>query len=633
MWLTNIARSIEKVIYPVTRLSNRAAQGVLSIMMTMVAVDVFLRNIVNAPIFGSYELTEFSLLCLVFLSIAFTQVEKAHIRVDFILIKLSDKMRAIVEALYYFMSLICFSLIAWQSFITGMEALRGEEISGLLEIPLYPFYWLAAFGTGLLCLVYLVNLIDALVAALKILKKNAWAYFTGAAIIFLFIASIPWWPNVLPWTLSPGQMGILGVVLMMVLIFTGMPISSALGGIGFLGFAYLGGIEGSLGIMGTYPYITASSYTMSAIPLFVLMGMFCFHSELSSDIYGTFRHWIGRLPGGLAMATVGGCAGFAAVSGSSLASTATMGTVALPEMKKYNYDDGLACGCIAAGASIGILIPPSIPFIIYAMLTEESVGKLFFAGIIPGILEAIFYMLVIYMMCRFNPTLAPLAPRSSMKEKIISLKGTWGILILFIIVIGGIYAGIFTPSEAAGIGAAGALLLGLVRGRLDWKKISASISASCRTTGMLFIMIVGGDIFAQLLTTSNIPFEIANFVAGLQVPAIMALILILLVYVVLGFFMPIFLIIILTVPIFLPVIIDLGYSPIWVGVLIVMVGEMGAISPPFGMNAFIIQGVAKTVPLTTIYRGVMPFVCTDVFRVALVVIFPSLAMYLPSLLK
>ena len=333
------------------------------------------------------------------------------------------------------------------------------------------------------------------------------------------------------------------------------------------------------------------------------------------------------------MATLGGCAGFAAVSGSSLASVATMGTEALPEMKKYNYDDGLATGCIAAGASIGILIPPSIPFVIYAQLTEESVGKLFFAGIIPGILEALLYMLVIYMMCRFNPALGPKAPRASLKEKIISLKGTWGILVLFIIVIGGIYFGIFTPSEAAGIGASGALLLGLVRGRLNWQKISASISATSVTTSMLFLMIIGGDIFSVLLTTSNIPFEIADFVSGLQVPPIFALVLILLVYGLLGFFMPIFLIIILTVPIFLPVVMSLGYSPIWVGVLIVMMGEMGAISPPFGMNAFIIQGVAKTIPLTTIYRGVMPFVFTDIFRVAIVVIFPGLAMYLPALLR
>lgn len=310
-----------------------------------------------------------------------------------------------------------------------------------------------------------------------------------------------------------------------------------------------------------------------------------------------------------------------------------MGTVALPEMKKYNYDDGLATGCIAAGASIGILIPPSIPFIVYAMLTEESVGMLFFAGIIPGILEAIFYVLVIYIICKFKPDLGPVGPRTTWKEKFIAVKGTIGILILFIIVIGGIYMGIFTPSEAAGIGATGALVIGLARKRLNWEKIRASISGTCEMTAMLFLMIIGGDIFSVLLTTSNIPFVMADFVTSLQVPPIVALILILLVYATLGFFMPIFLIIILTVPIFLPVIVSLGYSPIWVGVLIVMMCEMGAISPPFGINAFILKGVAKNVQLPTIYRGVIPFVCTDVVRVALVVIFPQLAMYLPSLLK
>jgi tripartite ATP-independent transporter DctM subunit len=363
------------------------------------------------------------------------------------------------------------------------------------------------------------------------------------------------------------------------------------------------------------------------------MGLLCFHAELSKDVYTTVRNWVGRLPGGLAMSTVGGCAGFAAVSGSSMATAVTMGTLALPEMRRYKYDDGLACGCVAAGGSIGILIPPSIAFIIYAGLTEESIGKLFIAGIIPGLMEAVFYMITIYILCKIKPELGPPGPSSTLKEKILSLKDTWGILVLFFLVMGGIYGGIFTPTEAAGVGAFGALLLGFIKKKLNRQKILTALADASKNTAMLLLMLVGADIFSYFLTMTQIPFMLSDFVVALPVPKYVMVWAILFVYIILGCIMPIIPAIILTIPIFFPVVTGLGYDPIWFGVIVVTMAEMGQITPPVGINVFALSGVAKDVPLGTIFKGIFPFLVADLVRVALVFAFPWLALFLPSLMS
>ena len=293
---------------------------------------------------------------------------------------------------------------------------------------------------------------------------------------------MPVWLEWLPWDISRPAMGIIGVSLLILLLFSSMPIGPVMALIGFLGFAYLVNLNASLSILSSSPYRSASEHALTTIPLFMLMGLLCFHAELSKDIYRTLRNWMGRLPGGLAMSTVGGCAGFAAVSGSSLATAVTMGTIALPEMRRYKYADSMACGAIAAGGSIGILIPPSIAFIIYASLTEESIGRLFIAGVIPGLMEALFYILTIYILCKIKPEMGPPGPSSTFREKIVSLKDTWGIIVLFVLVIGGIYGGIFTPTEAAGVGAFGALLLGFIKRKMDRKKILDSLAEASRNT-------------------------------------------------------------------------------------------------------------------------------------------------------
>jgi tripartite ATP-independent transporter DctM subunit len=343
--------------------------------------------------------------------------------------------------------------------------------------------------------------------------------------------------------------------------------------------------------------------------------------------------WLGFLPGGLAMATVGSCAGFAAVCGSAPATVATMGTVALPEMRRYKYDPRLATGCIAAGGSIGSMIPPSVALIIYAILTEQSIGKLFLAGFLPGVLEAFFYMITIYILCKRNPLMGPKGERVSFRQRILSLKGTWGVLALFILVIGGIYAGIFTPTEAAGIGAFGALLYALGKRQLSWKKFTDSLVETGKTTAIAFLILIGAVIFGYFLAVTRLPFELGSFVSELDVNRYVILGVIMLTYLFLGAVMSGLAVIMLIVPIFFPVIVALGFDPIWFGIITVRMMEIGQITPPVGINVFIMKGVAKDVPISVIYRGIAPFLIADILHVVLLVVFPQIALFLPGLIK
>ncbi len=433
--------------------------------------------------------------------------------------------------------------------------------------------------------------------------------------------------------MTPLTVGIIGVCVLLVLLFSRMPIGFVMGLVGFIGFAYLTSFGGGLGVLRTVVYSTFADYNLSVIPLFILMGSFCFFAGLSKDLYDTVHSWLGQLRGGLAMATVGACAGFAAISGSSLATAATMGTVALPEMKRYKYDDRLATGAVAAGGTIGILIPPSVILILYGIITEQSIGKLFLAGFIPGILEAFFYMVTIYILCKSNPLMGPPGPKTSFTGKITSLKNTWIVLALFVLVIGGIYLGVFSPTEAAGVGAFGAFIFGLARRRLGWQAFKNSLADTGKTTAMIFVIILGAMILGYFLAVSRIPFVLADSVAALEVNRYVILVLILLVYLFLGCVMDSMAIMLLVTPIFFPLAMSLGFNPIWFGILITRVTEIGLITPPVGLNVYIIRGVAKDVPMQTIFRGIVPFLIADICEVALLIALPQLSLFLPGFMK
>ncbi len=431
--------------------------------------------------------------------------------------------------------------------------------------------------------------------------------------------------------MSPIVVGCIGIFVLIILIFSRMHIGISMGLVGFVGFAYIVGLDPALGVLRTVPYSTLSSQNLSVIPLFILMGAFAFTAGISEDLYRTVHKWLGHFRGGLAMATVAACACFAAISGSSLATAATLGKVAMPEMKKYKYDTALATGSIAAGGSIGILIPPSVILIIYGIITEQSIGKLFLAGFIPGLLEALFYIITIMIITRFNPLLGPPGPRSTMNERMMSLFKVWEVVVLFVVVIGGIYIGVFTPTEAAGVGAFGTFCFTIFRKKLTWETFKSSILQTSKTTGMLFLVVMGAMILGYFFSVSRLPFELATWVGGLEVNRYVVLVLILVAVGLLGCLMDSMAIVLLTVPVFYPMVQNLGFDPIWFGILVVRVTEMGLITPPVGLNVYIIQGITGE-PMGTIFKGVIPFLIADICEIILLIAIPQITLFLPSLM-
>lgn len=422
--------------------------------------------------------------------------------------------------------------------------------------------------------------------------------------------------------------GIIGVAILLVLMFLKVRLGTAMILVGFLGYAYLAGLDTALLMIGMEPHVQTAYYPLTAVPLFILMGTIVAVSGISQDLYNAARKWIGHIRGGLAIATVGACGLFAAICGDSIATAVTMGKVAYPEMKRFGYDDRLSSACVVAGGTIGILIPPSLGFILYGILTEESVGKLFIAGIIPGILEAVFYIITIYILCRLNPKLAPpIGERINFREKVVGLKVVWPMIIIFLLVIVGIYAGIFTPTEAGAVGAFGAIIVALVLRRFGRNELRKAATETAGSTTMILYVLIGAFVFMRFITLTDLPVAISEFVVGLQVPKLVILLGIVCVYIILGCFLDVLIVIILTVPIIYPTIVGLGYDPIWWGVIMVRVMEIGMITPPFGINLFVLTK-AIDLPIVIAYRGVAPFVIADFFHVALLIAFPQISLFL-----
>jgi tripartite ATP-independent transporter DctM subunit len=431
---------------------------------------------------------------------------------------------------------------------------------------------------------------------------------------------------------SLATIGVIGIILFFVLIFMGMPIGIVMAVLGFGGICFIRGTDAGLTAIATIPFAQASKYILCAVPLFILMGYLAGKTKLSQDAFDTANKWIGHLPGGLAISTVVACAVFGAVCGDAIAAAATMSTVALPEMRRYKYSDRLSLGCIVAGGNLSFLIPPSLAFIIYAVLTEESIGKLFTAGILPGILMTALFAITIFIQCRLNPSLVAPAPRSSWKERLVSLKLVVGFAALILLVLGGIYGGIFTPTEAGAAGVFGAAVLGLINRRLTWQGISDSFRGTASMTGRIFVLIIGAMIFSRFLTATEIPLLLANSIAHLALPPYVVLAIILVVYIVIGFVVDVMSIIMIVAPMLHPLLVGIGFDPYLIGVLTVITVIMGGISPPFGIVVFAIGGVVKEVPLFTIFRGALPFLGAMFVCLVLVVAFPQIALLLPRLM-
>ena len=432
--------------------------------------------------------------------------------------------------------------------------------------------------------------------------------------------------------MSPETIGLIGVLVMLLLLGTGMWIGLAMGLVGFLGVYAIRGIEPALNMAGAIPYENIAFYTLSVMPMFVLMGLVISHAGIGSDLYYSAHKLIGQFKGGLASATVVACAFLSAISGTAWTGIIVFSKTAMPEMRKYGYDDGLSTATISCSASMDILIPPSIAFVMYGILTEQSIGKLYVAGIIPGIIQAIFYMATIYIVCRINPEKGPAGPKTSLKDKIFSLKNAWATITLFIVIIGGIYAGIFTPTEAGAIGAFGAIVIAALSRQLTMKRLINSLTDTAIMTGMILLMLIGTFMFMHFMALSRLPFAVSDWVVGMHVPRIAVMIAIVLMYLVLGGPLPELPLVMLTIPIIYPLVVALGFDPIWYGVIIVRMLAVGSISPPVGQNIFLISGLTG-VPLSTVYRGVVPFLIADVLNIALLLAFPILSLYLVGMMR
>lgn len=430
--------------------------------------------------------------------------------------------------------------------------------------------------------------------------------------------------------LSTDFIAVAGFVTLFALMLLRVPVGMAMGLVGVCGYALIAGGGPALKLIGQTSMRTVTDYTFGVIPMFMLMGAFVSVSGVSRELFRAANATVGHLRGGLGVATVMACGGFAAICGSSVATAATFSTVAYPEMRRYGYPQSFSAGVIAAGGTLGAMLPPSTVLAVYAVITQQDIGKLFMAGVLPGLLAMSMYVLTILVIVTVKPDLLPAGQPKPWSERLAALKDVWPSLVLFAFVIGGLYGGVFTPTEAGGMGAGGAFILGVLRRKLDRRGIRTALLQATRTAAAVFTVLIGALLFGYFLTITQTPQKLTAFLTGMGLNRYTVLALIMVMYLILGCLMDAMAMIILTVPIIFPVIMQLGFDPIWFGVIIVMTVELGLIHPPVGMNVFVIKSVVQEVSFTTIFKGVIPFVITDIIRLVILIAFPVIALWLPS---
>lgn len=615
----------------VERWFNMLSAGIITFMMLLTTVDVVLRYLFNSPLPGVYTLCEMLMIGAVYPAIAYVQQARGHVRVDMLIDRLKGIPRYTFEMSTLFMALIAFIILGWESGKSAWEAwVTGDHDMGLIEYPYWPAKTIMVIGIVLLCL----RLITDIKKYFVDIKSDTRLWMLPVAISLLpFLAITLILGLVTPGQLDPITTGWIMLAAMIAVLFIGLPISFGLILVGIVGCWVLTGPTKTLTILAIIPYDKISTYTLSVVPLFILMGHLAYQAGFATSMYNTAQKWIGHLPGSMAQATVLGGAAFGAACGSGLASCATLGKICIPVMRQYGIDPRLALGSVAAVGGLAQMIPPSIMMVIYAMITDQSAGKLLIAGIVPGLVAAACFMVLIYVRVKLNPKLAPQFLKNvTWKERITSLKDSWGIAMLAIIVMGGIYSGIFTPTEAGAMGAAGALFLGLLTRRLKLKNFLEAITESTQTTAMIFLIIATAMVFAYFLGVTRIPAQISDFILGLQVPRLVILLGVLIMNIIAGMFVDMLAFTFLTLPIIFPAMMALGYNPLWYGVITVFMFELALITPPFGLNLFILRGMVPGITMGDVIRGSFPFMLMDLVILAIYVAFPQLSTWLPSMM-
>ncbi len=619
-----IANSLDQILLPLGKWMFLISLAAVGFMSLPIMLDVLNRFFIGASITGVVELEEFLMVVIVFLSLGYVQRQEGHIHIDLLTCKLPGWAARCLNTFNLTAATVFFFIMCWRTGITMLK--KSSEYSPMLSIPMWFGLGLAVLGVAILALFLLQQLIRSIAANLN---DHVVMGLILAIVAAVLLVTMPNWLKALDLGVSRFEYGLYGMVFLMVLLLAGMPIGFAMGMVGYIGLGVLGfNMIPALNMLGIAPYTTSASFILAVAPLFILMGLMASEAGISQELFETAQKWLGRLPGGLAMASVAGCSGFAAVCGDSMATAVTMGSVALPEMKRAKYKPGLACGSLAAGGTLGILIPPSVGFIFYALVTEQSVGKLFIAGIIPGLLLAVMFIFAIWLIAVRNPENAPRGQKASLKDKMLSLKGVIGMLALFVVILGGILGGFFSPTEGGAIGVVGALIIALVRRKLTFRGILHSCERTVYITSKLLMILIGVGILGFFMAASRLPFELANVVteSGLNKYVILAGVMGL--YILLGCLMNVIPMILLTLPAIFPSITALGFDPIWFGVLTVIIMEMGQITPPIGVNVFALSSVAEGVSMGTIFAGILPFFICMIVLLALIIAFPPLATWL-----
>ncbi|MBC6407815.1 MAG: TRAP transporter large permease subunit [Rhodobacteraceae bacterium] len=629
-----LERALHSLLAPVARYLCYAAAIVTLLMSIFMVVDLVSRLIFNNPLSGMIELQTFMLVFMAFFSIAYTMLKNQHVAVDLITSVLSAPVNSFLQSVFSIWGIFLFGSMSWLSASRGIGAFENEEFSDIIQMPYWILYSVASVGTFLLALAILASLLTHLSGLLQHHKGGSKFAVVVAGIAVAGIAGI-YSAEILKLIfgdLSSTTVGILYTLFLMVVLLLGFPVGFAMAFAGLTGLMLIIGQEVAFNVSKINTYDSVAHYFFTVIPFFLLMGFLILHAGIGAKLYNAGIKVFGRLPGGLAIGTVAGCGGFAAICGESVAAAATMGSVSIPEMKKYDYDDSLATGSVAAGGTLGILIPPSIGFVIYGIITEQSIGKMFMAGIIPGIILTTGFCLAVYVQCILYPKLGPKSEKFTPQQIAKSIFDVWPVAALFAAVIGGIYSGIMTPTEAGGVGASGALLIALFAQGFNRQKLFSALLDATTTSAMIFTILIGVGLLGYFVTLTDIPREFANFLGSMDVSRYVIFVLILLLYLVLGMVMNIIPMMMLTLPILFPTVVGLGFDPIWFGVIMVIMMEMGQITPPIGINAFVIHGVAKkyNVRMATIYRGIIPFVIVEVLVIILLTIFPEITLWLPN---
>jgi tripartite ATP-independent transporter DctM subunit len=615
-----------------SRWTNYIGAVVIMLMVVLTLSDVIARYVFNSPLLGAKEVTEVLLITAVFFTIAHTYNKKGHVSVDVVTGRLGSKSSVIVDFITTVLATVTFIILVIRlSILNQGHIATGAFVSDAFHILSAPFSAIMIFGSIMMTLLLLRDLLIDVVKAGKLgFKVYHWLLMLVIPVALLVLAAF--WMQTDLWDMPLTTVGIIGLLVFLLLLLSGIPVVFALLIPAIVFIAHIRGIDPAFKIMAREIFATSATFVWATVAFFVLMGYFCLHARFGEDLYVLFHRWIGRLPGGLAMATAASCTGFAAIVGDSISSIATMTSIAMPEMKKYNYDNRLSTGCIAGGSLIGPIIPPSIPFIIYGVIAGVSIGDLFVAGIVPGLLFGLAFCVTIYIWCRINPSMGPRGGGATWRQRVVSLRGIGPILALFLLVIGGIYMGVFSPSEGGAIGASGALIIGLAMRRFTWKSFWQSLIDAAKVLSMILLIINGAILFTRFVAWCNISDLVSDAMSGLGLSYHALVLLILAIFFILGFFVDVMTLTLIGVPIMHPIAVGLGADPVWFALLVVLTLNLGALTPPVGLNLFTMKGMAQDIPIGTIYRGAIPFIIAAVVVIAIVFVVPSLATWLPNLL-